>query len=132
MNFRLPKSFRKCQPPENRKENHPFVCDTHATLGGHQTDKMRGVVVLGPRGVLTVAAVLLLQSGIIGYLLYRTASGLDDCTDLPGLGRPLPLDFLPPQQQHPPPLGPDDGRGPRDAPPSPAFDKKVHFISIYL
>ncbi|ELR22109.1 uncharacterized protein ACA1_159050 [Acanthamoeba castellanii str. Neff] len=84
---------------------------------------MRGVVVLGPRGVLTVAAVLLLQSGIIGYLLYRSASGLDDCTDLPGLGRPLPLAFLPPQQQ-PPPLGdPDDGRGPRDAPP-PTFEKK--------
>lgn len=78
---------------------------------------------LGPRGVLTVAAVLLLQSGIIGYLLYRSASGLADCTDLPGLGRPLPLAFLPPQQQ-PPPLGdPDDGRGPRDAPP-PTFEKK--------
>jgi hypothetical protein len=60
------------------------------------TTTMRGVLVLGPRGVALLAAVLVFQSGLIAYLLYPDSSRqlLPSCDDSSALPWPLllPLD----------------------------------------
>jgi hypothetical protein len=66
---------------------------------------MRGVLVLGPRGVALLAAVLVFQSGLIAYLLYPDSSRqlLPSCDDSSALPWPLllPLDLPSPGRTTP-------------------------------